>query len=272
MNQKNLWTENCRSLSSEIKLLSVPVLRYNGTNNTKVKRILFQNILPSRLPGFGFTPIFGKSITYANTCYITCMSENTDLTKSDKSELIDLDGFNPEDVRKCSGAAKNLITQGEHFYHRGTGTKMILFDGMSGNSLVDIQVQGGETLRQLFVTTINMESADGMQLEINLQDTERTQNPHLPEKVQKLTKGSVPSRVMNLIRESPIHTAKVVFDTPTTNEDLKNLTQILENTKIDQELLQKVVDHEKIGEYVHEGEIKPKTLGSRIIGLLTKRN
>lgn len=195
------------------------------------------------------------------------------LIASDEGRLINIEGFNPEDVHKCSDAAKRLIAQGEHFHHKDLGTKMILFTGKSGDYLVDMQVQGGGNLRQLIIAAINMESAEGMELYINLQDPERTAHPHLPEKVQKFTKGQVPSRVMDLIRESPVYTAKVVFDTSVTNEDLINLTLIMENTKIDRELLQKVVDHDKVGEYVYEGAEEPKkSLGSRIIGLLTRNN
>lgn len=200
------------------------------------------------------------------------MSENTDLTEPDKGKLIDLDGFNPEDVRKCSDAAKKLIAQGKHFHHKDLGTKMILFDGMSGNNLVDIQVQGGENLRQLFITSIDLESAEGIQLEINLQDPERTENPHLPEKIRRLMKGQISQKGMDLIRKNPVYIGKATFDISTTNEDLKNLTQVLENTIIDSKLLQKVVDHEKnMGVYAHEGAEEPrKSLESRIIGLLTK--
>jgi hypothetical protein len=199
------------------------------------------------------------------------MSE--DLVKADSSLLI-TENLYPEEIQRFMNAAHKLVMQGEHFHNRtNPNSKMILFIGTDGSNLVDMQVQGGDKLRQLIVCAIDMQSAQAMELYINWQDLERTEHPHLPEKVTKFVKGNIPPEIIDKINKSPVHTAKISLTTPADNEDLIKFSNILEGTSINRVLLEKLISHEKkMGSYVHEGESDKSKIPSKIVRLLRRKN
>ena len=199
------------------------------------------------------------------------MNENLD---KPFGSVLKVEGFHPEDVRAFLNAAQRLVAQGERFHSRNNvDTKMVLFIGTSGSNLIDMQVQGGGKLRQLIVCAIDRQSKQAMTLYLNWQDPERTEHPHLPERVEKFVKGKVTLDILRKIEDKPVSTADVSLSDPANNNDLKKLTDILEKTTIDKYLLNKLIEHERrMNHYIHEVEPKKPWLSQTVSKLLSRGN
>ncbi|MBU3926707.1 MAG: hypothetical protein KKB74_02795 [Bacteroidetes bacterium] len=162
--------------------------------------------------------------------------------------------FSPELLRRFVEATKKLAVQGERLQQAHTGTDMILFVGRSGNDIIDIQIQNGPEIQQLFVTLIGQ--SESYQLKINHQHKE----PIFSEDVERFLKGSFDPKLRQTIEDQyPRFITRIQHTIPGAEADFAQLTEALESTTLDKRLLEKTVKHDTTtGNYVRAKQTKPK--------------
>lgn len=162
--------------------------------------------------------------------------------------------INPELMRRFVEATKKLAVQGERLQQTHSGTDMILFVGRSGNDIVDIQIQNGPEIQQLIVVLIG--ENESYQLKVNHQHEE----PIFSQDVEKFSKGNFDSGLRQAIEEQyPRFITRIKWTMPGNEADFAQLTEALESTTLDKELLEKTVRHDTAsGSYVRAKQAKPK--------------
>jgi len=148
-------------------------------------------------------------------------------------------GFREEDLKRFVRTVSVLLIQGERLKNVGTETQMILFEGRPGNDAVSIQAQGGEDLRQLIVAAVKGDMI--YQFYLNWQPEDRSVFPHAPPQVERFTKGPISPDAKRRLYARP-EGGWPKPPEPADSNDLRLLTELLENTTVAPEILKRVVD------------------------------
>mgnify|MGYP001604887051 CR=1 FL=1 len=164
-------------------------------------------------------------------------------------------------LRRFTEAVMTLKEQGVVLESR-SGTEMVLFVGRENMNIVDIQFQNGERVKQIFVTVIG--DTKSTKVEFN-----HMQKPNIELNRENFSKGAVDPKLRGKIKKNyPRFISQIIYDTPGTKKDMEELINILEQTKIDRQLLKRTVSHDtESGQYVkkynsNEGNVWMKLLSA----------
>lgn len=159
--------------------------------------------------------------------------------------LVHDEKLSKEEIRRLTGAAINLIQQGEKVKHADTGSDMVLFVGRNKDKIVDIQLQSGANIKQIFVTSLGDQEA--LQIRVNHQD-----EGYFKDDIEAFCKAKInPGNKKQIEGHYPRGLNSIPWGEKGTKADFARLTEILEETKIDGVLLEQTVQHDTAsGTYV----------------------
>lgn len=148
--------------------------------------------------------------------------------------------FNQELLRKFTEATKKLALQGERVQQTHSEADVVLFVGKSGNDIIGIRIQNDkdEEIQQLFVTLIG--DTEFYKLNIYYRHGALI----FTEDIETFWKGSIDPELRRKIEERyPKFIDTIKYTMPGNKHDFTRLTEALEHTTLDKDLLEKTIMH-----------------------------
>jgi len=148
--------------------------------------------------------------------------------------------FNQELLRRFTEATKKLALQGERVQDGHSETDMILFVGKSGNDIIGIRIQNDNDyeIQHLFMTLIG--DTEFYQLSLYYHHGA----PIFRDYEEIFWKGSIDPELRRKIEERyPKFIDTIKYTMPGNKHDFTRLTEALEHTTLDKDLLEKTVVH-----------------------------
>jgi len=148
--------------------------------------------------------------------------------------------FNQGLLRRFTEATKKLALQGERVQDTHSETDIILFVGKSGNDIIGIQIQNDNDaeIQDLLMTLIG--DTEFYQFKLYY----RHEAPIFRDYEEIFWKGSIDPELRRKIEERyPKFIDTIKYTRPGNEHDFTRLTESLEHTSLDKDLLEKTVRH-----------------------------
>ena len=181
--------------------------------------------------------------------------------------LIEL-GYDPEVLRRLVARVEQLIAQGQRLRHVASGGLMVLFMGKIEGRVVDIQLQVGGDVRQLFVLLLD---EDGSVYKVRYNHQHEV---NFVQDIEDFVKTQIDQGTrQRVLSEYPRGLVKIRFDKRGTNIDLAYFVSILEQTQLDHYLLDRVIEHDTCGGryFKDEGVVFPRRIERGMLRWLKRR-
>lgn len=175
--------------------------------------------------------------------------------------------FNQGLLRRFTETTKKLALQGERVQHTHSETDMILFVGKSGNDIIGIRISNDNEeeiqIQHLFMTLIG--DTEFYQLSLYYHHGA----PIFRDYEEIFWKGSIDPELRRKIEERyPKFIDTIKYTMPGNKHDFTRLTEALEHTTLDKDLLEKTVMHYTYtGNYVRTTQPKQNFLSHHTLGV-----